>query len=117
MVPQQCRVIEFEGVPISINPDLVFYKKIKGEIFYGGIKFFISKTNALTPTWGKNISVMVQSALQQGNFNVNPELCYTIDVLSVKKYKSSSNIEKNLEEIRMECQEFMRTFQSLNNVD
>ncbi|MBR0192980.1 MAG: hypothetical protein IJQ31_13050 [Thermoguttaceae bacterium] len=110
---RRSQTISCEGLNLSVRPDFVFSKTIRGQEFVGGIKLFTSKENKLGNVWGKNLAVILQKYLESLNYNVRPDYCFAIDVFQCRKYKSSDCIESSLQKIQAECRDFLRYKRSI----
>lgn len=93
------------GVDVSVRPDLLLWKEVKGERVYGGIKFHLPKTHHLDETSGQYIASVLKRYLLslKGVHTVKDEMCYVIDVPQNTVYNSPKSYKKRWLDIEAQC--------------
>lgn len=101
--------ITFNGVQISLSPELIFSFKSNGKNVYGCIKIHISKTKPFNLQQCQYSSWLIAHYLDKNytdsNSIVEPMFCLTIDVFSNRIVPASRDFRANVKTLKSVCEE------------
>ncbi len=99
--------MSINGVIISVNPDLLVYKKNKSQI--GALKLHIIKTNNLSKEAQKSVSVLLNeillSSMPDSTSSIKPSLCLSVDLFKNSVECCPKSYKTRLENIEAACEE------------
>lgn len=105
------------GVEVSIRPELELVVTIKGgEVRYGLLKLYLSKSHPLADDAGNYVATLVHSHANQrftGPKSVDRKHCYVLDVFQEKLFVAPVNHTQRRKDIHAACEEIASRWSAL----
>ncbi len=109
-VPKNKTVI-VNGVSVIVSPDIIVKIISDGEVFMGGVKMHISKSNIFSSEQQNIVATSIYKYLNDeiaiNGEVVMPELCFSLDVFGKGYSATSPNIDYSLQNIESICDEIV----------
>jgi hypothetical protein len=101
--------IEIQGVVVSIQPDIILSREVKGVRQVGGIKISHAKTKPLSEDSQQIVALMVRELLTQDAINsessVLPKACFSFDVFKKRLVCCPPSSKARMKQVEAACEE------------
>jgi hypothetical protein len=107
----------FHNVEVSVRPEMILRKKVKGKNLVGAIKLHFSKTFPHTEESAGYVAAVLQEYLdvhlvEDGEI-VHPPSCFVIDTASKRVYRGVKATTKRMQDVEAACQHIRALWESL----
>jgi len=107
--------LTFNGVEVTIQPEILIKGSIRGVDFIGAIKIHISKSHRLNSDSGKYVASLIHSFLEKNytDCKVRPEFCVSLDIFAGTYFTAPRSFKLLRKEIEAACNEIHLLWDSL----
>lgn len=106
--------IALEGVEVSVRPELLLRRVVRGQRTLGALKFYLPKTFPLNEESGAFLAALVHLYLEQSFPGENPDNrhCFVMDVPSGVIYNAPRSVIRRRAELAAACEEIAARWSS-----
>lgn len=105
----------FQGVEVTIEPEILIKGSIRGVDFIGAIKIHISKSHHLNANSGKYVASLIHSFLEKNypDNKVRPDFCISLDIFTGTYFTAPRSFKLLRKEIEAACNEIRLIWDSI----